>query len=459
MMAQRDPWVNMLRTTRGRIRRGCRWRGHRAGAAVRCGDPGWVARHRSGFRPSHRPQYPTAAAGGIPSRPGARPRGRFLVRRGPHRAARRAGLGTLPADRGARRFRRGRATSSPRQIAEVRDRRHATTSTTAAPRSPASTNTRTSTNHHCRTVIRRPRSSDTPPGSRRCATAPTPTSRRPGRGRKCCCCRSVRSPSTTSAQRSPPTCSPPAASRRSTRAPSRPRAWPTPYRRQAPRMSWCCAGPTPGTEPKRRVWWRPRARPGCRAVLLAGPEKAVAERRSQARRLPDRQDRRGRRPVGPAHPIGGTDEMTAEHHKNRQLRRRPAAQRARRRARHGGRRSARTSRPPPTRTGTRPTNSTGRRRKASTSSRSTSLPTGTPRSTAGYPLDTFPGEPPYRARPVPDDVRQPAVDHPAVRRVLHRRGIQRLLPPQPRSRAEGAVGGVRPGHPPRLRLRPSPRRG
>ena len=58
------------------------------------------------------------------------------------------------------------------------------------------------------------------------------------------------------------------------------------------------------------------------------------------------------------------------------------------------------------------------------------------------------------ARALPDDVRQPAVDDPPVRRVLHRRGVQRVLPAQPRRRAEGPVGRVRPGHPPRLRLRP-----
>ena len=58
------------------------------------------------------------------------------------------------------------------------------------------------------------------------------------------------------------------------------------------------------------------------------------------------------------------------------------------------------------------------------------------------------------ARPVPDDVREPALDDPPVRRVLHRRGVQRLLPPQPGRRAEGPVGRVRPGHPPRLRQRP-----
>ena len=50
------------------------------------------------------------------------------------------------------------------------------------------------------------------------------------------------------------------------------------------------------------------------------------------------------------------------------------------------------------------------------------------------------------------------MDHPAVRRVLHRRRVQRVLPAQPRGRPEGPVGGLRPGHPPRIRLRPPPRR-
>ena len=43
-------------------------------------------------------------------------------------------------------------------------------------------------------------------------------------------------------------------------------------------------------------------------------------------------------------------------------------------------------------------------------------------------LDTYPGIAPYLRGPVPDDVREPAVDDPAVRRVLHRRGVERLLP-------------------------------
>ena len=69
-------------------------------------------------------------------------------------------------------------------------------------------------------------------------------------------------------------------------------------------------------------------------------------------------------------------------------------------------------------------------------------------------LDTYPGIAPVPARAVPDHVRQPALDDPPVRRLLHRRGVQRVLPAQPRRRAEGAVGRLRPGHPPRLRQRP-----
>ena len=56
---------------------------------------------------------------------------------------------------------------------------------------------------------------------------------------------------------------------------------------------------------------------------------------------------------------------------------------------------------------------------------------------------------------VPDDVHDAAVDDPAVRRVLHRAGVERVLPAESRRRAEGAVGGVRPADPPRVRLGPS----
>ena len=62
------------------------------------------------------------------------------------------------------------------------------------------------------------------------------------------------------------------------------------------------------------------------------------------------------------------------------------------------------------------------------------------------------------ARPAADDVRRAALDHPPVRRLLHRRGVQRLLPQGAGRRRAGRVGGLRPRHPPRLRLR-SPARG
>ena len=62
------------------------------------------------------------------------------------------------------------------------------------------------------------------------------------------------------------------------------------------------------------------------------------------------------------------------------------------------------------------------------------------------------------ARPLPHHVRHPAVDDPAICRLLDRRGFQRLLPPQPRGRPEGPLGRLRSRHPSRLRQRPSARR-
>ena len=59
------------------------------------------------------------------------------------------------------------------------------------------------------------------------------------------------------------------------------------------------------------------------------------------------------------------------------------------------------------------------------------------------------------ARTVSDDVHHPAVDHPAVRGVLDSPGIERVLPPQSRRRAEGPLGRVRPTDPSWVRLRPS----
>ncbi len=71
----------------------------------------------------------------------------------------------------------------------------------------------------------------------------------------------------------------------------------------------------------------------------------------------------------------------------------------------------------------------------------------------------LPGPRAVPPRALPDDVHHPALDHPPVRRLLDRRGVQRLLPPQPGGRPEGPLGRLRPRHPPRLRLRPPAREG
>ncbi len=57
------------------------------------------------------------------------------------------------------------------------------------------------------------------------------------------------------------------------------------------------------------------------------------------------------------------------------------------------------------------------------------------------------------ARPLPDHVRQPALDHPAICGIFHGGGFQRVLPPQPRRRTKGPLGRVRSRHPSRLRFR------
>ncbi len=72
---------------------------------------------------------------------------------------------------------------------------------------------------------------------------------------------------------------------------------------------------------------------------------------------------------------------------------------------------------------------------------------------AGLPRDLS-GHPAVPARAVSDDVHDPAVDGASVRGLLHRLGVERVLPAQPRGGPEGPVGRVRPAHAPRLRLRP-----
>ena len=61
---------------------------------------------------------------------------------------------------------------------------------------------------------------------------------------------------------------------------------------------------------------------------------------------------------------------------------------------------------------------------------------------------------PLCPRPLSDHVCRQPLDHPPVCRLLDRRGLQRLLPPQPRRRSEGAVDRLRSGHAPGLRFRP-----
>ena len=63
------------------------------------------------------------------------------------------------------------------------------------------------------------------------------------------------------------------------------------------------------------------------------------------------------------------------------------------------------------------------------------------------------GRVPVHPRRLPDDVHRPAVDDAAVRRVRHRRGVQRALPAAARARHRRAVGRLRPADPDGLRLR------
>ncbi len=72
-------------------------------------------------------------------------------------------------------------------------------------------------------------------------------------------------------------------------------------------------------------------------------------------------------------------------------------------------------------------------------------------------LEAYPGIAPYPARPLPDHVCHPAVDDPAICRLLHGGRFQRLLPAQSRRRPEGPFDRLRSRHPSRLRQRSSAR--
>ena len=74
---------------------------------------------------------------------------------------------------------------------------------------------------------------------------------------------------------------------------------------------------------------------------------------------------------------------------------------------------------------------------------------------AGEPWTVCPAWFPFLARAQGDDVCRPALDHPPVCRLLDCGGLERLLPAKSGGRADGPVGRLRSGHPPRLRQRPS----
>ena len=61
-----------------------------------------------------------------------------------------------------------------------------------------------------------------------------------------------------------------------------------------------------------------------------------------------------------------------------------------------------------------------------------------------------PGIAPFTRGALCLDVYRPSLDDPAICGLLDRRGIERLLSPQPRDGAKGAVGRFRPRHPSRL---------
>ena len=167
-----------FRGVRCRGRRG----GHRCGVAVRCGDRRRLSGHQAGILPAHRPQHPNCCCWRSRTSAGARSRGRFVVRRGPHRKACRPGLVAIPGHRGARGFTVARDHIAA-QIEQVRAERsadiaHRRTAITGVNEFP-----NLSEPPLPRDAIPAAVSSATPRPSRCCATAPMRTWSAAGRGR------------------------------------------------------------------------------------------------------------------------------------------------------------------------------------------------------------------------------------------------------------------------------------
>ena len=407
--------------------------------------------HRPPPRPLRGAEAPSSA-GASPATPSrSSPRSRtwprsstrpaVVVRRALHRRAGRRGVGVVPGDRGGRRLpgrrRAGSSTSaSPPSGRPPARRRHPPRAAHRAQRVP-----RTSHEPIPPAVAGAADGGTLAPhrwsarGSRRCAGASTPPPRPADRpavflatiGPPAEFTPRARSPRTSSRSPAwPPSTGPSPTTRRSSprrSAPAAPRGLPVLERRRLRRA--------------RRRRRRGAAGAGAARVYVAGRPKAVMDLAAAG---VDRTihvgadvratlDRAPRRPGGPVSVPGLLAVPLVGPTPTRRLA--PAA------GRRGRRRRRRR----------------GRRPRASTSAPCTPPPTSTA-STSSTPTRACA----VPARPVPDDVRQPAVDDPPVRRVLDGRGVQRLLPPQPRRRPEGPVGRVRPGHPPGLRLRPPPRR-
>ena len=402
-----------------RRRRRRRRRGHRASPST----SGSALPDALGRR--DRPQHLLAADRGVARRRGHRPGRRLLRRREAHRRPRRRRLGRARPDRG----RRWRASASE---AARRASRNASRAVRAArdagrrplaARSPASRSSRTSARccpsaSPCRGRYGR---ATTAGPSRTCATEPADAPglpRHDGPDRR----RTPRAPP------SPPTCSPPAVS------PSRPPARPP----TSPRCSEAYARPArrvPRGHRRglRRVGCRPRGGAACGRSVVRRPGRQAggAHRRpTWTTRAPWGSTRSASWP--------GSERSSPDEHPEELRRREPRCvdglvrppPRVDRRGQRAVEQPGGDRRPP----GLRPRAPRGPRR---------------PRHVAG------PRAVPARA--LPDDVHHPAVDDPAVRRLLDRRGVQRVLPPQPRGGPEGPARRLRPRHPPRLRLRPPAR--
>ncbi len=136
MMTQRDPWVNMLRTTLAAFGAGVGGADTVLVLPVRRRDRGRLSGYGHQFRAPDGPQYSAAAARGVARRPDPGPCRRVVVRRGPHRPVGEPSLAELSKPSSNAADSSTRVTTSrnrsPRSPSGAQ-----TTSRIARPRSPA----------------------------------------------------------------------------------------------------------------------------------------------------------------------------------------------------------------------------------------------------------------------------------------------------------------------------------